>query len=139
MITNLSLYVVWHRCEADGLEHAVTDEEFAHGPRRAQGLFRAVCGHIARPGSMLVAPDATCAACAARLALNRESLAVRQDSAPLPQRHGVFRRALARFRSPVVPLPVVVPHTRNDRTPSPADTGCDPDASVSAGHHDTRC
>ncbi len=138
MDTGRSLYVVWHRCDADGLEHAVTDEEFAHGPRRAHGLFRAVCGHVTQPGSMLLAPEATCAECSDRLARNRELLAAQQTTAVPQQRHGMFRRAFARFRSPVVPFPGVVPSTRNGRTPSPTGTGCDPDASVSAGHHGRR-
>lgn len=133
-----SLYVVWHRCDVDGLEHAVTDEEFAHGPHRSRGLFRAVCGHVTRPGSMLLAPEATCEACRERLARNRGLLAPPRAAAVPQQRHGALHRVFARFRSPVVPFPDTVSSTRNDRSPSPADTGCGPDASVSAGHHGGR-
>ena len=138
MDTGQSLYVVWHRCDVDGLAHAITDEEFAHGPRRARGLFRAVCGHVTQPGSMLLAPEAACAECSDRLACNRELLAAPQATRVPQQRHGALRRAFARFRSPVVPFPNVVSSARNDRTPSPAGTGCEPDAPVPAGHHGRR-
>ncbi|MER7114076.1 hypothetical protein ABT332_06250 [Saccharomonospora azurea] len=93
---------------------------------------------MTQPGSMLLAPEATCAACSDRLARNQELLAARQTTGVPQQRHGALRRAFARFRSPVVPFPDVVPSTRNGRTPSPAGTGCDPGASVPAGHHGRR-
>jgi hypothetical protein len=79
------LYVCWHRSEVDDRDHAVTDEEFAHGRRDAQGRYEALCGHVVLPCSMLVPPGRPCGRCRAYLVARSTLPTVEQRV--LPPRH----------------------------------------------------
>lgn len=124
------LYVVWHGCVVDGLEHAVTDEEFAGGERRHLGSYVAVCGHITRPGSMLSPSRSTCSNCVSRV----RTAALSEQSPALSSRAGVMRRLLAWFQSPVVPSPVVASPGRDGRSALPVDSSCGQAALASTDH-----
>lgn len=56
--------LTWIRCGTDDLDHAVIQEELAHGVFTHAGRFSAVCGHMVIPGSMLQPPGAPCPQCA---------------------------------------------------------------------------
>lgn len=97
--------MVWHRCERDGLEHAVTDHEFARGPRKHQGLYAAVCGHTVRPGSMLLPPARPCSRCLARVDVLRP--------VPVSENRPGKHRAL---KAPAVPSNLDASPERNGRS-----------------------
>ncbi len=97
--------MVWHRCERDGLEHAVTDDEFAHGPQKHVGLFAAACGHTVRPGSMLLPPARPCSRCLARVDVLRPGRV--SDSRPGKHRG---------LKAPAVPSNPEVSPGRNGRS-----------------------
>ncbi len=61
-------YVAWYRCVVDGLDHAVTDENFARGVHEKQGRYASVCGHVVLIGPALLAPGGRCPYCCAHLA-----------------------------------------------------------------------
>ncbi|TCP52061.1 hypothetical protein EV191_106225 [Tamaricihabitans halophyticus] len=59
------LFVTWCFCAADGLDHAVTDDEFARLSTQVGGGPRAICGHQVQITSALVPPGPICRACVA--------------------------------------------------------------------------
>lgn len=56
-------HLTWLRCNADQFDHAVTQEQLAHGVLTGAGHFPAMCGHTITPGSMLESPGTTCPRC----------------------------------------------------------------------------
>jgi hypothetical protein len=131
-----SLYVAWHRCVADGQDHAVTDEEFARGRQEhTQGRYAAVCGHVALVGSMLLPPGRVCARCHAYLVARPAQRPVApQFGAHRHRKPGVWGRLCGHLQTPAVPLP----RAENGRSLTPAGAGSAPTAPALAGHHHMR-
>jgi hypothetical protein len=118
------LYVSWHRCALDRLDHAVTDDGFLAGVRARRGQYEAVCGHVVEVTSALLPPARPCARCHAYLdalaTIAERSVQHRQ------RRRGFWRRSTGR---PPIPI-AAVGHTR---VPAEADT--DMTVSASGGRH----
>lgn len=135
----------WHRCVVDGRDHVVRDEEFGHGDRARTGRYRAVCGHVVVPGSMLLPPAPACHRC---MSCVRAHDRLGQANQPTPSEHprhrrpGFLRRLFARGESPAVLSPCLprdmgVPE-RDGRTLIPAGTGRASTAPVPAGANAVR-
>lgn len=139
------LHVSWHRSERDGIDHAVTDEEFARGRRDdTHGRYEAVCGHVVLTGSMLLPPGRLCPRCyaflVARSTLPTAKQRIRRTRHRKPS---ALRRLLRGSQFPDLPSSIPCPQSRpgperNGRTPVPAGAGSAPIASVPAGHHALR-
>lgn len=57
--------VTWLTNTTDMSDHALTDAEFARGRRDEHGEYRALCGQVLLPCSMLVPPGPPCPRCSA--------------------------------------------------------------------------
>lgn len=77
------VFVTWQTSLYDGCDHAITDEEFAFGPRRRQGEFEAVCGAVFCLAGSHSPPGRRCACCVAFL---------RAHTSPPPPQDGIPRR-----------------------------------------------
>lgn len=134
------LYVTWYRCVADDLDHAVTDEAFAHGVALHEGRYHALCGHEVFIDSCLVPPGRPCVACFALIRLRN------RPADPTPARHrepSRWRRLFGSLRTPAVLPPRPPPRVRlipaqGGRTTTSAGTGGAPTAPVPADHHARR-
>lgn len=62
-VTGERLFTTWVT-SLDGVDHAVTDEEFAARLAENRGVFVAVCGKSFLPGPMEGAPGPPCGPCA---------------------------------------------------------------------------
>lgn len=96
--TTVGIYVTWHRSEVDGLDHAVTDEEFARGRDDDLGQYEGLCGHVLLPFSMLVPPGRPCGRCkaylSARSTLSTINQRLRAPQHRMPSRlRRLFRRS----------------------------------------------
>lgn len=139
------LYVCWHRSERDGIDHAVTDEEFARGRRdNTQGRYEALCGHVVLTGSMLLPPGRLCPKCHAFLIARSTLPAVEQRIRRTRHRKpSAWRRLLRGSQFPDLPpsIPRQQPRPapeRNGRSSAPAGAGSASIASVPAGRHALR-
>lgn len=139
------LYVSWHRSERDGIDHAVTDEEFARGRRdNTHGRYEALCGHVVLTGSMLLSPGRLCPTCYAFLFARPTVPTVEHRIRRTRHRKpSVWRRWLRGSRFPALPasIPRQQPRPapeRSGRAPVPAGADSAPIASVPAGPHALR-
>ncbi|GAB3150176.1 hypothetical protein GCM10027258_47860 [Amycolatopsis stemonae] len=134
------LYVTWYRCVADDLDHAVTDEAFAHGVALHEGRYQALCGHEVFIDSCLVPPGRPCVACLALIRVRN------RPANPTPARRrepSRLRRLFGRLRTPAVlpprpPQRVRLIPEQGGRTTTSAGTGGTPTAPVPADHHARR-
>lgn len=100
------LFGTWHGCVVDERDHLIRDEEF--GRRENQGRYRAVCGHVVVPGSMLLPPALLCRRCAGWVRAHEQLRSEDQPRSGERRRHrrpGLLRRLLGRNESPDVPPP----------------------------------
>ncbi|MEV6441145.1 hypothetical protein [Amycolatopsis sp. NPDC051716] len=123
------LYLSWHRCVADGRDHAVIDEQFLAGMQARQGRYETVCGHVLNAESLLFAPGTPCARCHTYLA----ALASLRDVAarmagPRHRKGSSWRRLFARSCTPI----------GVGRTEVPSGTVGTPIALIPAGRHALR-
>jgi hypothetical protein len=133
------LYIAWHRCNRDGRDHAVTDEEFTRGRKeQSAGRYESVCGHVVLVGSMLLPPGSPCDRCRAYLNARATLRTTEQRLGPPTSHHkrGRWSRLLGHTKTPAVPSPRTA--GRHGRAGVPVDTGSDPTAPVSAGRHALR-
>lgn len=129
------LYVTWYRCVADNLDHAVTDEAFAHGVALQEGRYRALCGHELLIDSCLVPPGRPCVDCNALLCLHHRPAE--------HERHGKpsrWRRLIGRLHTPAALPPRPPQRVRSipeqgGRTTTSAGAGSAPTAPVPAEPH----
>lgn len=71
---------VWITCVSDRREHAVSESDFAAGV--ADGLYRAVCGHVVLPRALVSPCGPRCSACSVTL-----DRCLATDAAARPVRH----------------------------------------------------
>jgi hypothetical protein len=136
------LYVTWYRCVTDELDHAVTDQAFAHGVTLHEGRYGALCGHEVFIDSCLVPPGRSCVACFALVRLLQRPANPVAESA----RHrepSRWRRLFARLQTPAVlpprpSLSVRLIPEQGGRTMTSVGTGDAPTAPVPADHHTRR-
>lgn len=57
------VFTTWQSSALDGHSHGVTDEEFAAGARRQQGMYLAVCGAVICLADSFEAPGRRCPDC----------------------------------------------------------------------------
>lgn len=57
------VFTTWQSSALDGHSHGVTDEEFAAGARRQQGMYLAVCGAVICLADSFAAPGRRCPDC----------------------------------------------------------------------------
>ena len=62
------VFTTWQSSALDGHSHGVTDEEFAAGARRRQGMYHAVCGAVICLADSFEAPGRRCPDCVDTLA-----------------------------------------------------------------------
>jgi hypothetical protein len=136
------LYVTWYRCVTDDLDHAVTDEAFAHGVALHEGRYRALCGHEVFIDSCLVPPGRPCVACFALVRLRNRPAPPVADRARRrePSR---WRRLFGRLQTPAAlpprpPQRVRLIPEQGGRTTTSAGTGGAPTAPAPADHHARR-
>jgi hypothetical protein len=139
------LYVCWHRSERDGIDHAITDEDFARGRRdNTQGRYEALCGHVVLTGSMLLPPGRLCPRCYAFLVARSTLPTVeRRIRRTRHRKPSALRRFLRGSQFPDLPSSIPSQQSRpgperNGRTPVPAGAGSAPIASAPAGRHALR-
>ncbi|MDT7728189.1 MAG: hypothetical protein QOI21_4765, partial [Actinomycetota bacterium] len=121
------LYVTWYRCAVDSLDHAVTDEEFAHGIALQEGRYHALCNHEVLIDSCLAPPGRPCTTCNA-LIRHYNRLADRTaepEHHPEPSR---WHRLFGHLQTPAVPQPrppqrVRPTPERDGRTPTSGGGG----------------
>jgi len=126
------LYVCWHRSDRDGLDHAVTDEEFSRGRSEdTHGQYAALCGHVVLTGSMLDPPGLSCPLCLSYWTLAACSTLPTLEQQIQPTQHRWLSRWHQLFsRSRMQPDP-----ERHDRPLLPAGTGSARTAPVPGGRH----
>ncbi|HKN53173.1 MAG TPA: hypothetical protein VJX66_11755 [Amycolatopsis sp.] len=97
------LHVAWLTNTNDAFDHAVTDDEFAHGRTHTPGQYRALCGNPVLPCSMLIPPGRPCPRC--RTILVAHSMPPGPHRRP-PRHHkdSVLRRLLRLFQSAPEPV-----------------------------------
>jgi hypothetical protein len=122
------LYVSWHRCALDRLDHAVTDDCFLVGVRARRGQYEAVCGHVVEAASALLPPARPCVRCHAYL--DALVAATVRPVRHRPHQRGFWRRLTSR---PPIPAAAV----GCARVPARADSD-DVTTSARAAHHTQR-
>jgi hypothetical protein len=130
------LYVTWHRCVVDNLDHAVTDEALAEGIALQEGRYYSLCGHEVLFDSCLVPPGRSCGACNRLVRL----CAGASETEPTHRKKPSRRRCLfGRLQTPAALPPRPPPRVRlipeqGGRTTTSAGTGGAPTAPVPADH-----
>lgn len=139
------LFVCWHRSQHDGLDHAVTDEEFFQAREAGSGgRYEALCGHVVLAVSMLEPSGRPCGGCHAFLKARSTLPTVEQRMTPTRHRKPVAWRRLLPRPKPAT-APTLMPRQRpplalerGGRTTVPVETGSAPTAPVSTGRHALR-
>ncbi|WIX76990.1 hypothetical protein QRX50_37080 [Amycolatopsis carbonis] len=134
------LYVTWHRCVADNLDHAVTDDAVADGIARHEGRYRTLCGRDVLFHSCLMPPGRPCTTC--------KSLVWLRTATPSPEpashrKPSCWRWVFGRLQTPAALLPRPPQRVRfipeqDSRTTTSAGTGSTPSAPAPADHHRRR-
>ncbi|MFE6610608.1 hypothetical protein [Amycolatopsis sp. NPDC057786] len=98
------LYFCWHRSQYDGLDHAVTDEEFFRARKDdSRGRYAALCGHVVLAAPMLVPNGRPCKDCRAFVRAWSAARTVRHRQRPTRHRAPAGWRRLARKCSRATP------------------------------------
>ena len=130
------LYVTWHRCVADNLDHAVTDEALAEGIELQEGRYYSLCGREVLFDSCLVPPGRPCGACNRLVRL----CAGMPETEPMRRKKpSRLRCLLGRLQTPAVLSPRPPQRVRHipeqgGRTTTSAGTGGASTAPVPADH-----
>lgn len=81
------VFTTWQSSALDGHSHGVTDEEFAAGAQRQQGMYLAVCGAVICLADSFEAPGRRCPDCVDTLTgQSTQDTTVTLDAAARPRR-----------------------------------------------------
>lgn len=72
-MTTVRVHLTWVTSATTGVDHAVSDADFASAVRAGQGVFPAACGVSFASAAMCTEPGGVCASCWALLAAEQRS------------------------------------------------------------------